>query len=308
MNAASWLESLPVPEKWRSRLMRYGPNAVTWTLAVVLGMQSANVVLTVVTGSGGTSGALRPPPAALPRGGTDVALITNAHLFGASPVPVQVAQDDAHAPQSSIPLILSGLIAAEDPRNGLAIIGQSPQVTRVYAVGQMIPGGATLHSVYADRAVIERAGHLESLTLPRKLSGIVPPPMRAALPFESPVIDRMRRLVSEQPGLIADIMRPQPVYQDSKLRGYRVFPGRNHQAFSRLGLRPGDVVTAINGTPLDDPQHGQEILRTLNSASEAHITVLRNGQTQDLTLDMAQVAEEAEALAGGGSGYPGTAQ
>jgi hypothetical protein len=65
-------------------------------------------------------------------------------------------------------------------------------------------------------------------------------------------------------------------------------------------------VTAINGTPLDDPARGQDIFRTIGASNEAHITVLRNGQQQDLTLNMAQVAQEAEALTGsqGQGGQP----
>ena len=78
-------------------------------------------------------------------------------------------------------------------------------------------------------------------------------------------------------------------------------PGRNRQAFTRIGLRPGDLVTAINGTPLDDPSRGQEIFNTLGSSSEAHVTVTRNGKQQDLTLQMSQIAQEAEALVGGGN-------
>jgi general secretion pathway protein C len=108
----------------------------------------------------------------------------------------------------------------------------------------------------------------------------------------------MRKLMTDQPGLMADIMRPQPVFADGKQRGYRVYPGRNRQAFVRLGLRPGDLVTAINGTPLDDPSHGQEIFRTLGSSSEARVTIMRNGAQQDLNLNLAQVAQEAEALVG----------
>ena len=104
----------------------------------------------------------------------------------------------------------------------------------------------------------------------------------------------MRKLITEQPSLMADVMRPQPVFANGKQTGYRVYPGRNRQAFMRLGLRPGDLVTAINGTPLDDPEHGQEIFRTLGSSSEAHITVTRNGQQQDLVLNLAQVTQEAE--------------
>ena len=108
----------------------------------------------------------------------------------------------------------------------------------------------------------------------------------------------MRKLITDDPGLMADIMRPQPVFAQGKQKGYRVYPGRNRQAFSRLGLRPGDLVMSINGTPLDDPARGQEIFRTLGSSSEAHITVMRSGQQQDLTLNIAQVAQEAEGMVG----------
>jgi general secretion pathway protein C len=124
---------------------------------------------------------------------------------------------------------------------------------------------------------------------------------------ENPIAERMRQLIASEPGVISDIMRPQPVFAQGKQRGYRVYPGRNRQAFIRLGLRPGDLVTAINGTPLDDPARGQEVFSTLGSSSEAHVTVMRNGRQQDLTLNMAQVAQEAEQLVGAGDGSPGTA-
>ena len=58
-------------------------------------------------------------------------------------------------------------------------------------------------------------------------------------------------------------MRPQPVFAGGKMRGFRVYPGANRQAFARLGLRAGDLVTAINGTPLDDQDRAQEIFGTL---------------------------------------------
>lgn len=307
MNAASWLEGLPVSEKWRTLLISQGPRAATGVLALALGVQAATIVVALLSGPDDSGRALLAPTADR-RNVTDVAVITNAHLFGVPPAPVGPGpQDAAIAPQSTIPLVLTGVVAADDPRNGLAIIGQSAQVTRVYAVGQMVPGGAMLHSVYTDRAVINRDGHLESLVLPRPsnagaFNGRLPAP--GILSANSELIEHMRRLVQQQPGLIADIMRPQPVFQDSKLHGYRLFPGRNHQAFTRLGLHPGDLVTAINGTPLDDPSQGQEILRTLDSSSEAHITVVRNGQPEDLVLNLAQVAEEADALAGPQSAGP----
>jgi general secretion pathway protein C len=226
----------------------------------------------------------------------DVFAITNAHLYGSAPV-VENAQDPSNAPRSSLPLVLTGIISADDPQNGLAILGQTAATAKVFAVGDNVPGGAKLHSVYSDRVVIDRGGNLETLVLPRQVAPGGPPPSAAALNTESPVADRMRKLITEQPSLMADVMRPQPVFANGKQTGYRVYPGRNRQAFVRLGLRPGDLVTAINGTPLDDPEHGQEIFRTLGSSPEAHVTVTRNGQQQDLVLNLAQVTQEAESIA-----------
>jgi len=306
MNAASWLEGLPAPDKWRALMLTYGPRAATWVLALALSVQAA-VIVTNLAGAGRSpkvSATTAPGP--LQRRSVDVAAIINAHLTGLSTATAPSAQDAANAPQTTMPLVLTGIIAEDNPQDGLAILGENAGAAKVYAVGDNIPGGAKLHSVYVERVVIDRNGHLESLTLPRQAQGSAPPPSAAALQTESPVMDRMRKLLSDDPGLMADIMRPQPVFAGGKQKGYRVYPGRNRAAFGRLGLHPGDLVTAINGTPLDDPARGQEIFRTLGSSSEAHITVMRGGQQQDLTLNIAQVAQEAEALVGsqGDQGQP----
>jgi len=296
MNAASWLEGLPAHDRWRGLLLAEGPRIATWVLSLAVAVQ-AGFIVTDLAGTGRRGTAASPQLNAQHHVRThtlDVAAITGAHLFGAAPQP---QQDGANAPQTTIPLVLTGTIAGNDPQNGLAILGQTAQTAKVYAVGDNVPGGAKLHSVYSDRVVLDRNGQLESLALPRQVNnGNAPPPSAAVLP-ENPSIERMRRMITEQPGLLADVMRPQPVMDHGRMNGFRVYPGRNRMAFMRLGLRPGDQVTAINGTPLDDRDRSEQILHTLNSSSEAHVTVIRNGQQQDLTLNLAQVAQEADSLA-----------
>lgn len=295
MNAASWHEGLSSGERARALLLREGPRIATWILAIALGVQAA-LILTDIFGAGraatlapGTRG-----PPARPRF-LDLAAITNAHLFGAAAAP---KQDGLNAPRTNMALVLTGIIAGNDPQNGLAILGPTAQNSKVYAVGDGVPGGAKLHSVYSDRVIIERDGRLESLTLPRQASsGPVAPPSAAALENGNAALERMRRVISEQPGLLAEVLRPQPVMEHNHMMGFRVYPGRNRPAFMRLGLRPGDQVTAINGTPLDDRDRGEQILRTLSSSSEARVTVIRAGQQQDITLNLAQLAQEADALA-----------
>ena len=304
MNAASWLESLPPPDKWRSLALAHGPRIATWVLAFALAVQAAVIVTNVAGSSRPPKGASGPISPSKKTETVDVAAITEAHLFGEAPVAARPGQNAANAPQTSLPLVLVGIIAADDPQNGLAILGENAAGAKVYAVGDNIPGSAKLYQVFGDHVVIDRNGTYESLMLPHATQQGAPPPSTTALQTQAPIMDRMRKLISDDPGLMADIMRPQPVFAQGKQKGYRVYPGRNRQAFTRLGLRPGDLVMAINGTPLDDPSRGQEIFRTLGSSSEAHITVMRAGQQQDLTLNIAQVAQEAEGMAGAQGASP----
>jgi general secretion pathway protein C len=234
----------------------------------------------------------------------DVGGLVNAHLFG-NAVVQNSSGDGANAPPSSMPLVLAGLLATDNPKEGMAIIGESAAAAKVVAVGQQVPGGATLHSVYVDRAVIDRNGALESVLLPRRTGGALttaPPPPVASMPSNEANIERMRRLVSDDPNLIGQVMRPQPVFAGGAMRGFRVYPGANRQAFARIGLRAGDLVTAINGTPLNDKDRAQEIFATLSSSSDARVTITRNGRQQELVLNIAQIANEAEQLGNGADG------
>jgi general secretion pathway protein C len=124
----------------------------------------------------------------------------------------------------------------------------------------------------------------------------------AAADNNEAMIERMRKLVNDDPGVITQIMRPQPVFAGGEMKGFRVYPGANRQAFARMGLRAGDTVTAINGTPLNDKDRAQEIFGTLASSTDARVTITRNGRQQDLILNIAQITAEAERLGSGGDG------
>jgi general secretion pathway protein C len=301
MNAvSSWLDAVATRERWHGVVRSRGPQVAVWVLAIALGAEAASII-TRLAGAGGSWGLPAQLTAAAPeRSPVDVASIAAGHLFGAAPV---AASGSASAPQTTMALVLAGTIAVNRPKDGLAILGPSATQAKVYAVGDTVPGGAHLYAVYEDRVLIDRGGRLEAVMLPRKLGAGGPPP-----PYTNPLqnsFERVRRVISEDPGLIADVIRPQPVFADGKQRGYRVYPGRNSRAFMSLGLRPGDLVVAINNTPLDDPARGEEIFRTLGSSSEARVTVMRNGRQQDLTLNMAAIAAEADQLSSGDSGAGG---
>jgi general secretion pathway protein C len=144
--------------------------------------------------------------------------------------------------------------------------------------------------VYPDRVVLDRGGQLETLALPKQTAaGISIARPAAPAQANNQFADNLRRIAENNPSAFAEVVRPQPVFANGVQRGYRVYPGRNRQQFSKLGLQPGDLVLSINGTALDDPQRGMEVFNTISTSDRVTVTVERNGQPQELTLNTAQI-------------------
>ena len=281
------------------------PLLVSAVLVVLLAWQLVQLGWAVLGARSNSpaAGAAAPVTAPVPgmAGRTiDVGTIVNAHLFGTATAPGAGDTDPNSVAATQMPLVLVGTIAQTDPATGYAIIGESAAAAKVYAVGKTITGGTKLHSVYPDRAILDRGGKLEALLLPKRFTGAGMNAAAAPLPGAPPdgmLGDRLRQIAAQNPSAITEILRPQPVFANGQQRGYRVYPGRNRQQFHRLGLLPGDLVTAINGTPLDDPARGMEIMQTMNSATDVTISVERNGQSTQISINNAQVAAEAAAAA-----------
>jgi len=283
--------------QWLSRLQGNGPAYVSLILAALIAIELARMALSFLGGPVKTpQPVVNRPATPHVRPGVDAQKVVSAHLFGVAAVEPG-AQDPADAPLSSANLVLAGTIASQDPKHGVAIISDGGP-SKVYSVGDNV-SGATLHSVYLDHVILDRAGVLETLMLPRQLAGSRP--MAAARrtggadPRTVAAVDNIRRLVQQDPGILDQVMRTVASYDNAagKLRGFRAYPGRNRAIFNKLGLKPGDLVTAINGTALDDPQHSQEVFNTIQTSDHVTVTIERGGQKQDITLNIAQVAAQA---------------
>jgi general secretion pathway protein C len=260
----------------------HGPRWVSLLLAAIIVLDGARLVLplldaraSVPTPKGGSAPPYRSRS-------VDAQSIVERHLFG-------VAEDDsesdpAHPSISAANLVLQGTLAAKDPRRGVAIITADGSA-QVYKVGDDI-GGATLHSVYLDRVVLDRRGRYESLGLPRLLSanGEVATHPRVSSADDTPAPNR------GTPKSIGELMQlDASTNEDSgALQGFRLHPGRTGAAFIRAGLRPGDVMTAVNGTPLadQDQQQSQNVVNAMLTSDHATVSVLRNGKPVEISLDL----------------------
>lgn len=282
------------PEQWLTTLNRYLPPGVTALLVVALAYQLATLTWTLVPGSAPTALPAGPRSDAIPAVAVDFSTLVDSRLFGeASERPAPVATAAIDAPETTLSLTLKGFLSKEGDPNGEAIISSNGSEDKNYRVGQTIDGadGATLHSVYADRVLLDRNGQLETLRLPKELSAgsvgfTAMPPMPQAAP---PGGGSLRETIAENASRITDIVRVAPHVQEGQVVGFRVNPGRDRATFEALGLRPGDVVTDINGTVLNDPSQGLQVFQSLGETTQANVTILRDGVPQVVVIDTSQL-------------------
>ncbi len=269
---------------WRWRIAPNGPWLVSVLIGCLIAVEMARAALSIVPGptenSSSAATAVKPP---VRQGNTlDVQGIVAAHLFG---VPAQGsgARDPDNAPPTDAKLLLSGTLATADPKHGIAIISDADSHANVYSVGQDV-AGALLYSVYVDRVILDRGGSLESLILPRRTAGESRP--RPQLRPDQSAADYAPRPPPDAPRTLGDVARLSPSAIGTT-RGLRVIGGKDSAAFRTSGLRPGDLVTGINGVSLQD----QDQLTAENSFSSiqsgrATVTVIRAGRAQDIDIDM----------------------
>jgi general secretion pathway protein C len=277
------------PQDLLARFARNGPRSVSLALAALLAGEASRVALALTSRASTAAHATAPTaPTAANRAlpvGVDARGIVTAHLFGIADL--DPSGDPASPRPSTANLVLDGTIATQDAKRGMAIIhGEGP--AKVYSVGEDV-GGASLNSVYLDHVLLSRGGSLEILRLPRS------PRLHAALAALNAdssselatYVDSAGRVVDKPPSTVDTLMRTVGSYDDKqKFRGYRVYPQGAGKGLRALGLTPGDLLTAVNGTPLDDPRRGQQILDTIGSSDQVTVTVERQGQTLDVALDI----------------------
>jgi S1-C subfamily serine protease len=73
-----------------------------------------------------------------------------------------------------------------------------------------------------------------------------------------------------------------PVLVGGKFHGFRIAGLRDPQFWSGVDLKPGDVVTSVNGFPIEHPEQAQTAFESLEVASELRVAVEREGQPREL--------------------------
>lgn len=279
------------------RYGRFAPGFAAVLFTLLLGHALADLTWALVPLPEAARWQAPPAPPAVPGragDGIDINAITSAALFGRYAAPSTDTSLLA-APETPLNLTLIGVWADDREDHSRALIAAQGGEEKSYAIGDDVSRGVTLNTIFPDRVILSRGGRLETLRLERDeggglAGGANPSPLQAADNSYGgpPQLSRIRDEVSRDPARAAEYIRIQPANVGGALKGYRVYPGRDRAAFSAAGLRPGDLVTSINGVQLDDPSKALQLLGELGQAGQINLVVERGGQPQNLSINMSQ--------------------
>ena len=223
------------------------------------------------------------------------ASVVGASVIEASVIEASVADDEA--PRTNLSLTLQGLVASNDPKLSQAVIEHGGKAD-LYKVGQDLPvgRGISVAKILPDRVIIDNRGKNEALflydgrgaTASKSVGGNIP---KVIDHRDDKAISKLAREYKEKllsnPSSVVNVIRIAPVNDASgNVRGYRVNPGSRPDHFSQLGLKSGDIITAINGISLDDPSNTLKLYQELRNLSEASIDIQRGEQNVSLIIGL----------------------
>ncbi|MBO1256826.1 type II secretion system protein GspC [Alteromonas sp. 5E99-2] len=245
------------------------------------------------------------------------------NLFGDA-VQVEVQEQDVvqDAPETSLNLVLAGVVASSSPEFGAAII-ESKGTQYTYGVGDDIEGTkATLKQVNTDRVIIRNRGRDETLMLegidfdnenrngprtrdtvqapvePRKPNRSKPNKASKLAPVsktEKPRLSQESIAATQKlrgsPDSFIDFISIAPQRENNTTVGYRVSPGKDPALFNAVGLKRGDVIKQINGLDVTDPSQTIEALGVLRKADTIELTISRKDETLSLFLELPEASD-----------------
>lgn len=213
-------------------------------------------------------------------------------LFGTESKQVTPIVAPKNIPKTTLKLTLRGVFVSDV--GGGAIIAGANGKEQFYGLNSKLPGGATLKEVHPTNVVLQRNNRLETLELPKESVdfGRTRSGATARTSFNRRTggsqksLKQYRRELMREPQRLADAINMTPHSDRGRFVGYRVNPGRDRALFDRVGLLPGDIVTAVNGIQLDTPAKGLNVLQTLQQAKSVRLDIKRNGREQSFNVSI----------------------
>jgi S1-C subfamily serine protease len=116
-------------------------------------------------------------------------------------------------------------------------------------------------------------------------TGVVTPSPAGALPAPTSTLRRGEVRAVVRSGLGAFLQKveveEQPVFRNGKFVGFRIAALKG-DGWKGVDLKPGDVVTSVNGYPIEHPEDAMAAFKSLDVSSELRVDYERGGEPRTL--------------------------
>ena len=204
-------------------------------------------------------------------------IVLQAHLFGDKPG-LQIKLPALQAPETTLNLNLKGVMMAQSANDSYAIISSPNASDRSYNLNDILPGNGRITHIFTDRIILDNGGRQESLRLSLPIGSQPAPASNRSNKSNQgrrATISGFRDQFVKNPSILGDILSAEPVTLKNGHSGWQVSPGNNATLFNQLGLKPGDLVMAINGVSAKNSLSRIALLNELATADQLNLKVLR---------------------------------
>ena len=218
-------------------------------------------------------------------------------LIQSASIPTTQGAASINAPKTSLKLKLVGVMYSTDKNQARAIIESPKDGARSYAIHERVADKAEIYSIEPDRVILIHAGQQEALMLDPKQETSSIQTDTGNQPINDPNKNQAstelqgasRQYSKDIPKKTAELMREfsaTPVMDEGELLGFRLKALRKPEIMKEWGIDPNDVITAVNGIPLNSPGRIMVLYDKLKKQREFEITLNNDGNSRTITVDL----------------------
>ena len=224
--------------------------------------------------------------------------IAQRNLFNTNPETVAPAQtinvDDLK--ETDLKLKLWGTVAGEGRRAYAVIEDTKTREQSLYRTGDSIQD-ATLKMILRQKVVLSVNEQDEILGMEEpgsvKRGGALPRVARQqdASPPKMPVSSYPRQLTLKSDQIesalenvdqLMEQARIRPHIEEGQPAGISITGIKPNTVFRKMRLRNGDIITGVNGAPIESVEDAMKVFGDLSSSSEIQLEIKRRGRTRTL--------------------------
>ncbi len=192
------------------------------------------------------------------------------------------------APETSLRLKLVGLMYSTDENQARAIIESPSDGAISYSIHERVADNAEIYAIEPDRVILLHAGRQEALVLQpeHENPGIQPQTRNLASAGSPPASGQELTDVPKGPAELMRDFSVAPVIENGALQGFRLRALRNPHIMKEWGIEPDDVITAVNGIPLNAPDRVTLLYDRLKKQREFEVTLNSGDNHRTVTIDL----------------------